>query len=73
MQVHYSEGVAIRAGLESCVVFREGGDEALTEERTGQPLSRESTLIPGADVVLLTEGNTGGRDIASAQPGPAWS
>jgi hypothetical protein len=30
-------------------------------------LSRESTLILGADVVPLTEGNTDGRDIASAQ------
>ena len=30
-------------------------------------LSRESTLILGADVVPLTEGNTDGRDSASAQ------
>jgi len=30
-------------------------------------LSRESPLVPGADVVLLTEGNTDGRDSASAQ------
>jgi len=35
--------------------------------RTGQPLSRESTLIPSADVVPVTEGNTDGRDNASAQ------
>jgi hypothetical protein len=30
-------------------------------------LSRESTLILGADVVPVTEGNTDGRDNASAQ------
>jgi hypothetical protein len=41
--------------------------EALTGECIGQPLSRESTLIPGADVVPVTEGNTDGRDNASAQ------
>src|SRR5260221_10394244 len=56
-----------RIDPESCAGAREGIGEALTGERTGQPLSRESTLIPGADVVLLTEGNTDGRDIASAQ------
>ena len=46
---------------------REGIGEALTGERIGQPLSRESTLILGADVVPVTEGNTDGRDNASAQ------
>ena len=67
MQVHHDEGVANRIDPESCAVAREGNSEALTGERIGQPLSRESTLIPGADVVPLTEGNTDGRDIASAQ------
>ena len=67
MQVHHDEGVANRIDPESCAAAREGISEALTGERIGQPLSRESTLISGADVVLLTEGNTDGRDIASAQ------
>ena len=67
MQVSYDEGVAIHIGPKSCAVAREGFGEALTGERIGQPLSRESTLIPGADVVPLTEGKTYGRDIASAQ------
>jgi hypothetical protein len=67
VQVHHDEGVANRIDPESCAVAREGHSEALTGERIGQPLSRESTLIPGADVVPLTEGNTDGRDIASAQ------
>ena len=67
MQVPCDKGVAIHIGPESCAVAREGLSEALTGERIGQPLSRESTLIPGADVVPLTEGNTDGRDNASAQ------
>jgi len=67
VQVHHDEGIANRIDPESCAVAREGISEALTGERTGQPLSRESTLIPGADVVPVTEGNTDGRDIASAQ------
>ena len=67
MQVHHDEEVANRIGPESCAAAREGISEALTGECTGQPLSRESTLFPGADVVPLTEGNTDGRDIASAQ------
>src|SRR5712675_388055 len=56
-----------RIDPESCASTREGIGEALTGERIGQPLSRESTLIPGADVVPVTEGNTDGRDSASAQ------
>jgi len=67
VQVHHDEGVAIHIDPESCAAAREGISEALTGERIGQPLSRESTLILGADVVPLTEGNTDGRDIASAQ------
>ena len=65
VEVHYSEGVAIRADLESCAVIREDHDEALTEERTGQPLSRER-LIPDADAVTYVEGNTQRRVSASA-------
>jgi hypothetical protein len=67
VQVHHDEGVANRIDPESCADAREGIGEALTGERTGQPLSRESPLILGADVVPLTEGNTDGRDSASAQ------
>jgi hypothetical protein len=67
VQVHHDEGVAIHIDPESCADVREGISEALTGERIGQPLSRESTLILGADVVPLTEGNTDGCDIASTQ------
>jgi hypothetical protein len=72
VEVHCSEGVAIRADLESCGVIREDGGEALTEESTGQPLSRER-LIPDADTVTYVEGNTQRRASASAVCDPAWS
>jgi hypothetical protein len=65
VQVHHDEGVADRIDPESCASTREGIGEALTGERIGQPLSRESTLILGADVVPVTEDNTDGRDNAS--------
>ena len=45
MEVHRSERVAIYADPESCAAVREDGGEALTGERTGQPLSRESFLF----------------------------
>jgi hypothetical protein len=41
------EDVANHADLESCVVHREVGGEALTEVRAGQVLSRESTITSG--------------------------
>jgi hypothetical protein len=56
VQVHHDEEVANRIDPESCADVREGISEALTGERIGQPLSRESTLFSGADVVPLTEG-----------------
>ena len=65
MQVHHDEGVANRIDPESCADTREGIGEALTGERIGQPLSRES-LDPGADAVSSAEGNTTRRIIASA-------
>ena len=69
MQVHHDEGVANRIDP-SHAHAREGIGEALTGERIGQPLSRESTLIPGADVVPLTEGNTDGPIVrAPRRPG----
>jgi hypothetical protein len=39
VQVHHDEGVANRIDPESCAAAREGISEALTGERTGQPLS----------------------------------
>ena len=43
MRELYIEGVATHDGPESCVDVREGGGEALTGVRAGQPLSREIT------------------------------
>jgi len=57
VQVHHDEGVANRIDPESCANTREGIGEALTGERIGQPLSRESQS-PGADAVSSAEGNT---------------
>ena len=67
MQVHYGEGVAIHTGPKPCVGPREGADEASAGETTGQPLSRESKIVPGAHLVRITEGNMDGRVIASAR------
>ena len=68
MQVSHSEGPANHTGPESCVGICEDAGEALTGERIGQPLSRESLKISGADVVAFTEGNMDGRVSASARP-----
>ena len=68
MQVHYDEGVAIHIGPEPCVGTREGDGEASGGERIGQPMSRESLIVPSADVVVITEGNTDGHANASARP-----
>ena len=68
MKVHHGEGVAIRIGPEPCVGIREGVGEASVGERLGQPLSRESKKVSGADVVRSTEGNMDGGVIASARP-----
>ena len=66
MKVRCDEGVAIHIGPEPCVCAREGAGEASAGERIGQPLSRESQIIPGADALILTEGDTAERDNASA-------
>jgi len=66
VEVRYDEGVATHIGPEPCVCAREGAGEASAGERIGQPLSRESKDIPGADVVNSTEGDMAERDIASA-------
>ena len=70
MRVRRDEGVAIRIGPEPCAVIREGDGEASAGERIGQPLSRESEILWGADTVSLVEGNTDGRAIASVHLTP---
>jgi len=68
VKVRYDEGLAIHIGPEPCAGTREGGGEASVGECMGQPLSRESLQIPGADAVVPAEGNTAGFAIASAHP-----
>ena len=48
------------------MAHREVRREALTGVREGQPLSRESILVQGADAVIVAEGNTRRGVIASA-------
>jgi len=66
VRVHYDEGVANHIGPEPCVGTCEGAGEASVGECIGQPLSRVRFLVPGADTVAVVEGNTHGRDSASA-------
>lgn len=51
MKVSYGEGIATHAGSESCAAVREGSGEALTGVRAGRVLSRERTILRGADAV----------------------
>ncbi len=67
VKVHCDEGVAIHVAPDPCAGVREDVGEASVGERIGQPLSRETVINPGADVVHLTEGKIGGRVIASAR------
>lgn len=69
MRVSYSEGVAIHTAPESCAVPREGQGEALTGDRAGWVLSRES-LVRGADAVETAEGHMEGSVKASALSTP---
>jgi hypothetical protein len=68
VKVRCDEGIAIRIGPAPCVSDREVWDEASAGGRAGQPLSRESEVIPGADVLAWTEGHTNGGVIVSPRP-----
>ena len=60
--------VATHIGPEPCVGSREGAGEASAGEHTGQPLSRESLITSGADVVVFTEGNM----VGASSRAPGW-
>ncbi len=68
MQVHYDEGIANHIGPEPCAGVCEGVGEASAGERSGQPLSRDRKLIPGADAFCAAEGNMPKSANASARP-----
>ena len=65
MQVPHNKEVAIHVVPESCVARREVRGEALTGVRIGQPLSRDSLNVLGADAVQVAEGNISKCAIAS--------
>jgi len=58
VKVHCDEGLAIHVAPDPCAGAREGVGEASVGERIGQPLSRETVINLGADVVYSTEGKT---------------
>ena len=70
MEVLCDEGLASHIGPESCGAAREDLSEASTGERAGRPLSRDSLLQRGADVVAYTEGNMDGSVICEFLSGP---
>ena len=70
MKVLYGEGYAHHTGPEPCGVDREVGGEASAGGGIGQPLSRERQVIPGADDVPVSEGETDRRN-PEREDGPA--
>jgi len=68
VKVHCDEGVATHIGPKPCAGVREDVGEASAGEHIGQPLSRETVVIPGADAVYSSEGNMDGCANASARP-----
>jgi hypothetical protein len=68
VKVHHDEGVAIHIGPEPCAGVCEDVGEASVGEHAGQPLSREIVVLPGADAVHSSEGETDRRAIASTCP-----
>lgn len=67
MQVRCDEGLANHIGPEPCAGNREVAGEAPVGGHIGQPLSRESLLVPGADALLKAEGSRSVRVTASTQ------
>jgi hypothetical protein len=73
VEVLCDEDVASHIGPESCGAAREDRDEALTGERAGQPLSRETFLIQDADVVAYDGRQNERVRYGECPNGPAWS
>jgi hypothetical protein len=66
VQVSYSEVVASRTGPESCATDPRGPVRSVDRGSIGQPLSRERTLNPDADVVPTDGRQHGSARYASA-------
>ena len=54
MKESYGEDPASHTGPESCAVARKGGREALTGVCAGELLSREITMVRGADALPVS-------------------
>ena len=73
IQVHHDEGVASHIGPEPCASLCEEAGEASAGERIGQPLSRESYMILGADALQTAEGHMDGARNRERPHSPARS
>ncbi len=73
MEVLYDEDLASHIGPESCGSAREDRAVALTGERAGRPLSRDSQYNWVPTWSSLAEGNMEGCATASNRLAPAWS
>jgi len=73
MKEPYVEGVAAHDDPESCVVTREGADEALTGALASWVLSREKLKLRGADAVVKSGKQHGGHRHGEVHAGPARS
>ena len=73
MQELHAEGLATHGDPESCVVFREGGGEALTGARAGRAIEPRNQGNRGAQAVMYVEGNIDCGAIREPQSGPARS
>jgi hypothetical protein len=73
VQVRCDEGVATHIGPKPCVVAREGAGEASAGEYTGQPLSRDRKIVPGADDVTWYGRQHGWVRNREHPIDPAWS
>lgn len=73
MKVRYRKGIANHPGLESCGGAREDATEALTEERAGQPLSREIRGSGASTLLTEAEGHIGGGVIREPSTSPTRS
>jgi hypothetical protein len=65
VKVSHNQEVAVHVAPESCVARREARGEALTGVCAGQPSSRDSANVLGADAVQGVEGFISNRAIAS--------
>jgi len=67
VKVFYNEGLANHIAPKPCAAAREGVGEASAGVRAGQPISREITEVPDADVLGM-DGRQHGRVRSRKRP-----